>query len=138
MWQLYLTCTAIALIGMALQVALKLKSLQEKAAVSNAEFNVGMYFKYDWVSLLCSVLTIALFLFFLKDAVEKYPNLLIIKLLFGFIGYTGADVASRLFSVVNKRLNHIIDLKTNVSDKVSPSAAPQSVDTKASTGGKTV
>lgn len=124
MWQLYLTCAVIGLIGMALAVVLKMNSLRDKARVANVDFTASLYFKTDWGSILGSILTIALALFFVQDAIEKYPQVWVIKMAFGFIGYTGSDIASRAFSVFNRRLNNIIDVKTNVSDEVSPNAAP--------------
>ena len=123
MLQLYIECSVIGLIGLALQTALKIKSFQEKATASNIDFNLGMYFKYDWYTPVTSILTLLLLLFFLKDGVQNYSPVWI-KLSFGTAGYIGADIPSRLFSTVNKRLNNVIDIKTNISDTVQPDAAP--------------
>lgn len=123
--QLYITCFVVALLGMSLQTALKMKGLQDKANLANIEFKVSYYFKQDWLSITASILTIAMCLFFLTDILNWKPEVInYIKLGFAFVGYTGSDIASRLFGVVNKRINNVIDIKTNVSDAVQPNAAP--------------
>jgi hypothetical protein len=94
-----------------------MKSLQDKARKANVEFKISDYFKYDWLSISASILTIILFLFFLKYGAKRWPQFVdAFTILFAFIGYTGSDVASRLFSVVNKKINSAIDYKTTVAD----------------------
>lgn len=123
--QLYITCFVVALLGMGLQTALKMKSLQEKARVANIEFKISYYFKQDWLSISASIITIVMFMFFITDILNWKPQTIdYLKIGFAFVGYTGSDIASRLFGVVNKRINNVIDLKTNVSDAVNPNAAP--------------
>jgi hypothetical protein len=120
-WQ-YLLWLAIALVGMAIQIALKMKSLQEKAVAANAEFTPTIYFKKDWLSVVLSLLNILLFLLLAGAAVEKWhPEPIIIQVAFAFIGYTGADISSRLFGVVGKRINSVMDIKANVFDGVTNS-----------------
>lgn len=124
--QLYITCFLVALIGMALQTALKMKGLQDKANLAGIEYKMSYYFKQDWLSITASLLTIALCLFLVTDILNWRPDIInYIKVGFGFVGYTGSDIASRIFGVVNKRINNIIDLKTTVSDTVEPNAAPK-------------
>jgi hypothetical protein len=114
----YLECFAVALVGMALHTALKMKSLQDKARLANVEFKLRNYFAQDWLSITASILTIILFLFFIDNILKWKPSVLdYLKILFGFIGYTGSDIASRLFSVVNKKINTAIDYKTTVADE---------------------
>jgi len=114
---MYLTCFAVAIVGMALQTALKLKSLQDKARLANVEFKVWHYFRNDWLSITASILTIIMCLFFLDNIVKWKPVAAdYLKVGFAFVGYTGSDIASRLFSVVNKKINAAIDYKTTVAD----------------------
>jgi len=106
--------------GMTLQVLLKLKSIQQKARVANMSLNIMQYFKEDWISLCASVATLGLVMFFIVDAIEYLKEnskaLLIIKLGFAFVGYTGSDIASRIFGVMSSRINSVIDVKTNIAD----------------------
>lgn len=129
-FQLYLACFGVALVGMALQIVLKLKSLQDKAAAANVEFNARIYFRKDWLSTVASLLTIILFLLFIDNILKWKPAVVdFLKIFFGFVGYTGSDIASRLFSVVNKQINNVIDLKTGPNDKTGMSVLPKGKDT---------
>ena len=117
---LYLTCFFVALVGMALQTVLKMKSLQEKARAANVEFKIRQYFSNDWISIVASLLTIIMFLLFLDNILKWKPVIVdYIKVGFAFVGYTGSDIASRLFGVVNKKINNVIDEKTNIADNVN-------------------
>src|ERR1044072_8533346 len=109
---LYLTCFGVALVGMFLQTALKMKSLQDKARAANIESKVRQYFANDWLSITASVLTIVMFLMFLDNILKWKPVIVdYVKIGFAFVGYTGSDIASRLFGVVNKKINNVIDEK---------------------------
>lgn len=118
-FQLYIECLSIAFIGMALQTALKMKSLQDKARAANVEFKIKQYFSNDWLSIVASILTIIMFLLFLDNILKWKPVIVdYVKIGFAFIGYTGSDIASRLFGVVNKKINNVIDEKTNIADNI--------------------
>jgi len=119
-FQLYLICFAVALVGMALHTALKMKGLQDKAHLANVEFKARSYFAKDWLSIVASVLTIILFLLFVDNILKWKPAIIdYIKIGFGFLGYSGSDIASRIFGVVNKRLNAAIDYKTTIADQTT-------------------
>ncbi|MEK9157692.1 MAG: hypothetical protein AAB638_00730 [Patescibacteria group bacterium] len=118
---LYLQCFAVAFLGMVLQTTLKLRSIQQKAKVANLPFSALGYFKEDWLSVTSSLITIVLFLFFMDEIVGINKNVIdYLKIGFGFVGYTGSDIASRLFGLASKRINNIIDYKTNVADGIEP------------------
>jgi len=115
--KLYLTLFAIAAIGQLLFNVLKIKGLQDKAALANVQFNTIDYFKKDWLSLLASFLTVLLVLLCLDSLLKWKPEAIdYVKPIFAFVGYTGSDIASRIFGVMNKRINSAIDYKTTISD----------------------
>jgi uncharacterized membrane protein len=117
---LYLQCFLIALVGMALQTVLKMKSLQDKARAANVEFKLRQYFSNDWISIIASLLTIIMFTLFVDNILKWKPAVVdYIKIGFAFVGYTGSDIASRLFGVINKKINNVIDVKTNIADNVN-------------------
>lgn len=119
-FKLYLVCFIIALVGMALQIALKMKSLQDKSRAANIEFKPSQYFQQDWLSITASLLTIIMFLLFLDNILKWRPDIVnYVKIGFAFVGYTGSDIASRLFGVLNKKINNVIDTKTNISDGIA-------------------
>lgn len=122
---LYATCFCIALVGMALQTILKIKSFQDKATAGNVQFKISQYFSTDWLSIVASFLTIILFMLFTSEILKWQPAVInYVKIGFGFIGYTGSDIASRLFSVVNGKINSIISDKANAQDGGSTPVTP--------------
>ena len=116
----YITLFIVATLAMILQMLLKAKSIQDKAKKANLQFSFKEYFIDDWLSHGISTITIIMFLFFasefisFNEAISDY-----LKIAFGFVGYTSADIASRLFSVVNKRVNSAIDYKTTIADEAN-------------------
>ena len=132
-FKLYLTLFAIAAIGQLLFNVLKIKGLADKAALSNVQFSATDYFKKDWLSILASFLTVLLVLMCLDSLLKWKPEAIdYVKPIFAFVGYTGSDIASRIFGVMNKRINAAIDDKTTRSDEVTgnldnptPAAKPQ-------------
>lgn len=114
---LYLQLFVVALVGMALHTALKMKSLQDKARLANVQFKLRNYFAQDWLSITASILTIIMFLFFIDNILHWKPQAMqYLKIGMAFVGYSGSDIASRLFSVVNKKINNAIDYKTTAAD----------------------
>src|SRR5688572_3007530 len=108
--KLYIICFIVALVGMALQTLLKMKSLQDKSKAANVEFKPSQYFKEDWISITASILTIVMFLLFLDNILKWRADIVnYVKVGFAFVGYTGSDIASRLFGVLNKKINNVID-----------------------------
>lgn len=115
--ELYIKCFVVALVGMSLQTVLKLKSLKSKAKVANVQFSISDYFREDWLSISASLLTIIMVLLFIDEVFNINQKIInYIKIGFAFVGYTGSDIASRLFSVVNKKINDAIDYKTTLAD----------------------
>jgi hypothetical protein len=126
---LYIKCFVVALLGHSLQTIFKIKSIREKARLANVAFSPVDYFKQDWLTLLSALVTTCMCLFFidakkvLSSAFEMNVGgiitigmVQIVMILFSLIGYTGSDIASRLFSVVNRKVNQIIDIKTTDAD----------------------
>lgn len=107
----------ISMLGMILQMLLKIKSIQEKAKKANVTFSIKEYMIDDWVSHTISLVTIVMFMFFINEIINF--NAIVsnyLKIGFAFVGYSSSDIASRVFSVVNRRVNDAIDYKTTQAD----------------------
>lgn len=119
-FSLYAQCFAVAFFGMVLQALLKIKSIQSKARLANIQFNPKEYIVEDWVSHSASLVTVIMVMFFV-DEFAHFSEFVMqyVKFLFAFVGYTGSDIMSRLFSVVNKRINKAIDYKTTIADETT-------------------
>jgi len=117
--KMYAICFTIACLGMAFSIALKAGAMQKKAKVANARFSVGQFVQDDWLSSLASFLFIIICLFLIDTLFKWKPTVVdYVKPIFVFIGYFGGDLGSRLFSVTNKRLNDVIDYKTDIADGI--------------------
>lgn len=117
---LYIQCFAVAFFGMLLQALLKIKSIQDKAKKANVQFSPKEYLIDDWVSHSASLVTVIMVMFFVDEFAHFSEFVMMyIKFGFAFVGYTGSDIMSRLFSVVNKRINKAIDYKTSIADEAT-------------------
>lgn len=115
--QLYLLYFGIGLLGMLFQILLKMQALKVLSKKANVIFKPSTYFADDWISLCLSVLTIIICIVFLPDIEKKYPAATgWFRVGFAFVGYTGASILNRIFSVANNRLNAAIDYKTTIAD----------------------
>src|SRR5688572_14151532 len=119
-FSLYAQCFAVAFFGMVLQALLKIKSIQAKASNAKVQFSAKEYLLEDWVSHSASLVTVIMVMFFV-DEFAHFSEFVMryVKFGFAFVGYTGSDIMSRLFSVVNKRINKAIDYKTNIADEAT-------------------
>lgn len=111
---------ACGAVGMILQMLMKAKSIQEKARKGNIQFKFFEYFTQDWLSHMISVFAIVLFLLLVRRRLHQIPQSMYeIVLAFGAtVGYMGADIVSRFFSVTNRKVNEALDHKTTRSDEM--------------------
>jgi len=133
----YLNCFLIGIIGVMLSTITVLLSLTRKAKVANVQFNWKLFFGADiFIQLLGSIITVGGALLLVGPFLKQYPkfanNDFAILLAFATIGYFGSDIASRLFSVVNSRINGAIDYKTNQADEANGTLGIRTPATKQS------
>lgn len=116
----YIQCAVVGIIGMLLHAIMKARSIQRKAKLANVEFKISEYFLKDWLSHSASFLTVILCLFLIDEFANISQYVMsYLKIGFAFVGYTGSDIASRFFSVVNEKVNRAIDFKTTIADEAS-------------------
>jgi len=117
---MYLWCFLAVELGQALQVALKMKSISDKAKLSSLEFSTNSYFKDDKWGLIAGLISNLAFLMFVDELVKIKPEIVdYLKFGFFFVGYTGSDIILRFMSVANKKINAGIDIKTTKADEQS-------------------
>jgi len=121
---IYLSSFLIGLVGLSLSLLTVIKSLTRKAKLANVIFDWKLFLKSDLLLQLAgSLLTVFLGLLLLNPFFQQFPQytgkVFAVNLIFATIGYMGADIASRLFSVVNSRINSAIDYKTTISDQAT-------------------
>lgn len=116
----YVECFFVALLGMAISTLLILNSLKRKAKKANLEFSIKTYFKDEVFVMAANFLWIIVAMLcinWLTNWKPEWKNFIVPG--FFFIGYLGSDVASRLASVANARLNKAIDYKTSIADEAT-------------------
>lgn len=111
-------CFLAGVLGQLLHIfAIKVPAMKERAKVANEKFNLLEYLKDDLAAVLSNVLTILIFLVVLdeliklKPAVEPY-----LKVGFVFVGFTGSSILISLLGRAQKKLNQVVDEKTNIAD----------------------
>ena len=111
----------VGFIGMVFQMLMKARSIQQKARLSNIQFNFWQYFVDDWLSHLISIFAVALCIFIVRYRLDDVPDSMyeVILGLSATVGYSGADIVSRFFSFTNKRINAAIDFKTTKADEAA-------------------
>ncbi len=137
---LYIRLIASAMVGMALSIWFKNKSMKSKAKLSNVQYEgIWGFIKEDRKTIIGTLLTVLGFFLVLGDALD--PNNLVdpdqkVKILWILsfslriiytailvlismtVGYAGQDMALRLLSKTNTRINAAIDDKTTKIDRI--------------------
>lgn len=104
----------------------KLKTISEKA---NHPFKFKDYLKDDWPAIIASFVTVGIFIFCIDEILGLKPELeKFVKWLFVFVGFTGSSIAQALFSVTNRKIMAIIDVKTNIADRIEPPINDQNIE----------
>lgn len=123
MEKIHIICFIAGLIGILIQILVKLNSLKTKAKVGNVEFSVKEFFTNDWISIALSVVVVIASVYALGDqGIQNYDNWYAQwpRLVFIAIGYSANDVALRFFGATSGKINKVIDIKTNIADGKSP------------------
>lgn len=100
---------------------LKYPKLKQSATIANHPFTFGEYLKNDWYAILGSFISVGIMILCLDEwlplnpVFEKY-----VKWLFVFVGFTGSSVIQAVLSLTSKKINAVIDVKTNIADGITP------------------
>lgn len=115
---LFLKCVLAGVLGIAFHIAaIKLPALKQRSEAANKPFSALDYFKDDWVTILGSVLTVAIFLLILDEVVHFNPIIMdYVKFFFAFVGFVGSSILQKAFSKTEKKILQVIDVKTNIAD----------------------
>lgn len=116
--QTYLWCFIAGLLGIGLHIwAVKLPNIKAQAKVGNIPFSYSKYFQDDLPAILSSAITVAIFLVILDELVAFKPAVIpFLKAGFIFVGFTGSSILIALLGKASKRVNNIVDAKTDIAD----------------------
>lgn len=115
---LYFECFLSACLGALIHLfVIKFPSEMQRAKVANVDFSLKSYMKEDWASIAGNLCTIALALLLISEWVSISQSIQpYIRTLFAFVGFTGSSVAIAAFGRFGKKLNAIVDIKTDKAD----------------------
>ena len=108
-------------LGVLLQILFKIQNLKKQSTIANHSFSVKDYFKDDFISIISSFVAVGIAIYVIDELLAAKPSLSeYIKWFFIFVGYTGSSLIQSVLSATSKKINAIIDLKTNLADGVTP------------------
>jgi hypothetical protein len=115
----YVECFLVAMLGMVIQTSFKLNAMHKKAIVGNTGVNVVKeYFKSDFWAIIANLAFVGVCLLVAREWLMSEYILGKIKSFFAFVGWAGSDLANRIFTRTNDKLNQIIDIKTDKADGI--------------------
>lgn len=95
-----------------------------KYRLANLQWEAKVYWQGDFIlQIVGTLLTVGIGLFLLYFFLQQYPKVndqpFFVASFFAFVGYTGTDVATKFFSVINSRYNSAVDYKTSIADQTT-------------------
>ena len=108
-------------LGVLLQILFKIQELKKQSKIANHSFSLKEYLSDDWASILASFVSVGVGVFVIDELLKAKPQLAqYIKWFFVFVGFSGASLIQSVLSVTAKKIDQIIDLKTNQADGITP------------------
>ena len=102
---IYFIYFGIGLLGMALQILLKIQSFKSRMESNRLIFRLSDYFKDDFISIILSFVALFLWMTFVPDIEKNYPvSKDWMRIFFGFVGYGGTSLLTWSFSKFDKRI----------------------------------
>lgn len=116
---IYISCALMGLLGLILSTITVIQSLKNKAKLANVVFSTKSYLKDDGILTGIGSSVMIIMGLVVLEYIPPTMNPLWLIAIFGTGGYTGSDLASRFFSVANRKINDAIDYKTTIADKAN-------------------
>lgn len=114
----YAWCLIAGLLGILFHLfAIKIPSMKTKAKVANEKFDLACYLKDDLAAIISSLLTVLITLVILDEVVKVRPAIQpYLKFGFVFVGYTGSSILIAVLGTAQKKIDKIVDTKTDKAD----------------------
>lgn len=121
---LYLQCVAMYILGQALHLfVIKIPAVRKRDRAANIEFSFTEYWKQEWNIIIGNQVLGAVFIIGLDQLVNWKPIILeSVKWFFAAVGAIGSVAIMSKFSSYEQKVLNIVDIKTNLSDRITGSA----------------
>jgi len=115
----YIQCFLGGMLGILAHVFIfKIPALKEASRVSNVRFRIGTYLNDDWAVIFASFLSVVIVMFVMDEIIAESPCIAEnIKWFFITIGYTGSSIIQTKLGRSSKKINEVINYKTDIADK---------------------
>jgi hypothetical protein len=115
---IYIQCFLAGTLGALLHLfAIKVPAMKERAKVANEKFDLSDYLKDDLAAILSNLLTVLILLLVLDEVVKFKPVVEpYLKAGFVFVGFTGSSILISILGRAQKKLNSVVDEKTDIAD----------------------
>lgn len=116
-------------LGMLLQICMKIAKLKSESKAANHTFVFKDYFRNDWPAILGSLVSVAIAVVCIDELLAAKPGIEnYIKWFFVFVGFTGSSIIQSVLSVTSRKIQAIVDLKTNIADGITPAVDAGNVE----------
>jgi hypothetical protein len=105
---------------------IKIQSAKVRSKAANIEFSFPQYIKDEWAVLLGNFICVCMLVVGIDELIGLKPGLAkAVKWLFFFVGISGSSIFMYAFSVADKKIRNVVDIKTNLADGVIPPVTPE-------------
>lgn len=116
-------------LGVLLQILLKIQQLKKQSKIANHIFSFKEYFSDDWISILTSFVSVGVAIYTMDELINAKPQLAeYIKWFFIFVGFSGSSLIQSVLSVTARKIDSIIDIKTNIADDIHPAVDASNIE----------
>lgn len=107
--------------GCLIAILIKIQQLKAKSKVANHAFSLKDYFSDDYPSIILSFVVVVVSVIAGDELLRFKPALVdYLKWFYVFVGFGGTVPLLAVFSVFNRKIMAVIDIKTNIADGVEP------------------
>ena len=108
------------ILGVVFHSLFKASALKKQAKAGNINFSMKIYWEEDYLSILCSFVSVAIWLMLFGETAQQYPKIAgYAKASFVGMGASGSFVIQYFLSNAESKIRGIIDNKTNIADNVT-------------------
>lgn len=105
------------ILGVLFHCCFKANTLKNQAAAANIKFAISDYIEKDFLSIIASFLSVAIWYLLFSEVATKYPELNNCeRLSFVLMGGSGSYIIQYFFSTAEKKITSVIDKKTDEAD----------------------
>lgn len=117
---LYLMYFGIMLLAMCLQIAIKMNSFKTRMTSIKVIFSPKEYFSDDWLSIVCSFISILLLLLLLPEVETHYPAAKAwFRALSALFGYSNTSILTWWLSQFDKRIKAAGEYKATIAGEAT-------------------